>query len=166
MTTMTMPFATRNDLPSSTRGTMVELLNARLADAVDLQLQAKQAHWNVKGPAFIALHQLFDELHDQAGEWVDLIAERAVQLGGVAQGTLTTVAARSELPRYPTDIVSGRDHVLAMTASLAAFATRMRAAISAAEHADDAGTADLFTEVSRGVDKMLWFIEAHVQTEA
>ncbi len=158
-------FDTLNDLPGATRGTMVELLNARLADAVDLQLQAKQAHWNVKGPQFIALHQLFDSLYGQSGEWVDLVAERATQLGGVAEGTLQAVGARSELPSYPVALREGREHVEAVAASLAAFASRVRAAIGAAERAGDAGTADLFTEVSRAADKMLWFVEAHLQAE-
>jgi starvation-inducible DNA-binding protein len=164
-TLQTLQFATRNDLEASTREALVPLLNARLADSVDLQLQAKQAHWNVKGPQFIALHQLFDDLYEQAGEWVDLIAERAVQLGGLAEGTLDLVAARTELPTYPLETDGGRDHVVAISASLAAFGARIRSAISAAENEGDAGTADLFTEIVRAADKMLWFVESHLQTD-
>src|SRR5437660_6555618 len=96
-----------NDLPESTRGQVIDLLNQRLADAIDLELQAKQAHWNVKGPQFIALHKLFDEIHAAADEYVDLLAERIVQLGGVAEGVTAIVGERPELPEYPTDIASG-----------------------------------------------------------
>src|SRR5713226_7400864 len=90
---------------------LLELLNRRLADAIDLQLQSKQAHWNVKGPHFIALHKLFDEIHGAAEEYVDLLAERVVQLGGIAEGTSAIVAERSELPQYPINISIGEEHV-------------------------------------------------------
>ena len=162
--TDTLTYATRNDQPSEARETLVELLNARLADAIDLQLQAKQAHWNVKGPQFIALHQLFDDLHAQSVEWSDLIAERAVQLGGLAEGSLQAVSGRSELKPYP-GLTDGRGHVVATANALAAFGSRIRAAIATAESLSDMGTADLFTEIVRASDKMLWFVESHLQTE-
>src|SRR6059058_239065 len=113
--------ATLNDLPESTRGQVIDLLNQRLADAIDLQLQSKQAHWNVKGPQFIALHKLFDEIHAAADEYVDLLAERIVQLGGVAEGVTAIVAERSELPQYPINISSGEEHVWALSNALASF---------------------------------------------
>src|SRR4029077_5316407 len=114
-------YPTRNDLPESARAKLVELLNARLADAIDLQTQCKQAHWNVKGPDFIALHKLFDEVNGAVEEYVDLIAERAVQLGGMADGTARVVAKRSSLPEYSAKAGDGRVHVEALSAVLSAF---------------------------------------------
>src|SRR5262249_46574367 len=140
---------TKNDLPESTRTKMAALLNARLADSIDLMMQAKQAHWNVKGPEFIALHELFDKVVTSAGEAVDLIAERVVQLGGAAEGTVRIAAKRSELPEYPLDIVDGRAHVNALSDRLAAYGKSTRAAIRSAADAGDDDTADIFTEISR-----------------
>src|SRR5258707_9050891 len=114
-------FKTKNDLSETIRGKAVELLNARLADAIDLQTQTKQAHWNVKGPHFIALHELFDKINEDVEEYVDLLAERAVQLGGAAEGTARMVANRSSLSEYPANTVDGRSHVEALTSALAAF---------------------------------------------
>jgi starvation-inducible DNA-binding protein len=158
------PFHTRIDLPATTRGPLVELLNRRLADAVDLQTQCKQAHWNVKGPSFIALHKLFDEVHESVTEYADMLAERIVQLGGVAIGTARAVAARSELAEYPLAATSGEDHVKGLSAALAAFGSRARAAIRDASGLDDDVTVDMCTEIARGVDKLLWFVEAHAPT--
>jgi starvation-inducible DNA-binding protein len=158
-------FKTKNDLPEATRVKAVELLNARLADCIDLQTQTKQAHWNVKGPHFIGLHELFDKVNEDVEEYVDEIAERAVQLGGVAEGTARTVAKRSSLPEYPAQAVDGRSHVEALSSALATFGTAARRAIDQADELGDLDTADLFTEVSRGIDKWLWFVEAHLQAE-
>jgi starvation-inducible DNA-binding protein len=158
-------FKTKNDLPEGTRGKAVELLNARLADCKDLQTQVKQAHWNVKGPNFISLHLLFDKINDDVENYVDEIAERAVQLGGVAEGTARMVAKRSSLAEYPAGAADGRSHVEALSSALAAFGTSARKAISEAVELGDLNTADLFTEVSRGIDKWLWFVEAHLQAE-
>src|SRR5262245_46203893 len=157
-------FKTKNDLPEATRVKIVELLNARLADAIDLQTQTKQAHWNVKGPNFIALHELFDKVNEDVEDYVDDIAERAVQLAGVAQGTARTVAKRSSLAEYP-QAVDGRSHVEALSSALGAFGKAARQAIDQANELGDLDTADLFTEVSRGTDKWLWFVEAHLQAE-
>jgi starvation-inducible DNA-binding protein len=158
-------FKTRNDLPEATRVKAVELLNARLADCKDLQTQVKQAHWNVKGPNFISLHLLFDKINNDVENYVDEIAERAVQLGGVAEGTARMVARRSALAEYPTTAVDGRSHVEALSSALAAFGKAARKAIGEADDLGDLDTADLFTEVSRGIDKWLWFVEAHLQAE-
>lgn len=157
-------FDTANDLPRQTRQELCQLLNQRLADAVDLQSQMKQAHWNVKGPSFIALHELFDKVYEEVGEYVDLLAERVAQLGGVAEGTVRVAAKNSRLEEYPLDIAEGSAHVQAVSKALAAFAHDIRLAIDEADDLDDAGTADLFTEISRGIDKSLWFVEAHLQT--
>lgn len=154
---------TRNDLPEHVRRKAIELLNQNLADILDLSLQTKQAHWNVKGPHFIGLHELFDKVAEELEEYTDGIAERAVELGGVALGTLQVVSKSSRMGAYPLDIVSGKQHVIALSNALAKFGASARAAIDAANRFGDADTADLFTEVSRGVDKMLWMVEAHTQ---
>ena len=158
-------FKTKNDLPENVRTQSIELLNARLADAIDLATQTKQAHWNVKGPHFIALHELFDKINEDVEEYVDDIAERAVQLGGVAEGTARMAAKRSSLGEYPATAVDGRDHVEALSSVLAAFGKSARKAINSADELGDLDTADLFTEISRGLDKWLWFVEAHQQAE-
>jgi starvation-inducible DNA-binding protein len=156
---------TKNDLPEAQRIKLVDLLNARLADAIDLQTQLKQAHWNVKGPQFFQLHELFDKINEEVEDYVDDIAERAVQLGGVALGTARSVAGRSQLAEYPLDIAAGKDHVAALSTGLAAFGKAARRAIDQSVELRDADTADLFTEISRGIDKWLWFVEAHQQSD-
>ena len=158
-------FKTKNDLSEATRVKVVELLNARLADCIDLQTQTKQAHWNVKGPHFIGLHELFDQINEEVEDYVDLIAERAIQLGGVAEGTARMVAQRTSLAEYPVKASDGRSHVEALSSALAAFGKSARQGITAASDLGDLDTADLFTEVSRGIDKWLWFVEAHLQAE-
>ena len=158
-------FKTKNDLPDDTRAKVIDLLNARLADAIDLQLQTKYAHWNVKGPNFIALHQLFDKINEDVEDYVDDIAERAVQLGGVAEGTARMVAKRSTLAEYAAKGGDGHAHVEALSTTLAAFGKAARMAITDANDLGDLDTADLFTEVSRGIDKWLWFVEAHLQAD-
>ncbi|SRR5258706_2301604 len=156
-------FATRNTLAEDVREQVAGLLNRRLADAVDLQTQCKQAHWNVRGPEFIALHKLFDEVHEAVTEYADLIAERIVQLGAVAKGTAREVAEQSELDEYPLTIASGEDHAKNLSAAVAGFASRVRFAIAETDELEDPVTADLCTEVARGSDKWVWMIEAHVQ---
>ena len=156
-------YETSNDLPLTTRRSAIEVLNEHLADAIDLQLQAKQAHWNIKGPNFTGLHELFDRIAAEAVEYSDLIAERAVALGGVARGTLQTVSGQSQLREYPLAAADWRDHVQAMRDALATFGRGVRKAIDDVTALNDADTADLFTEISRGVDKSLWMVEAHVQ---
>jgi starvation-inducible DNA-binding protein len=158
-------FKTKNDLGESVRVKVIELLNARLADAIDLQTQTKQAHWNVKGPNFIGLHELFDQINEAVEDYVDDIAERAVQLGGVAEGTARMAAKRSSLGEYPASAATGRSHVEALSSALAAFGKLARKGITDANDLGDLNTADLFTEISRGIDKWLWFVEAHLQAE-
>ncbi len=157
--------STRNDLPEKVREKAIELLNQNLADVLDLHNQAKQAHWNVKGPSFIALHEFFDKIVDELEEYADEIAERAVELGGTAFGTVRAAAECSRLSEYPSDIYSGRDHVSALSSALAKFGRSARAAIDTAADFGDADTADIFTEVSRGIDKLLWMVEAHAQAK-
>ena len=158
-------FDTRNDLPANARTKLIELLNARLADAIDLGAQCKHAHWNVKGPNFIALHELFDKVAENIEEHIDSLAERVTALGGTAHGTIASVARASTLKAYPEDISEGLMHVDALSSALADFGAKARAAIDAAARLGDADTADLFTGVSGHIDKSLWFLEAHLHAK-
>ncbi|MGE3776145.1 MAG: DNA starvation/stationary phase protection protein Dps [Pirellulaceae bacterium] len=159
----TRTFKTHNDLPADQREKLIALLNQHLADTFDILSQCKQAHWNVKGPQFHQLHELFDQLARQVEAYVDQIAERATALGGTALGTVRMAADGSRLAEYPLDARGSMEHVEALAERFAALAATTRAAIQTAEDLGDADTADLFTEVSRGLDKALWFLEAHVQ---
>ena len=153
---------TRNTLPEEIRRKSVGLLGQSLVTAIDVQRQAKQAHWNVKGPNFIALHLLFDELHTAAIEWADLSAEWLVALGGTADGRVQQVADKTQLEAYPLELKDGSDHVRQIAAALAKYGHQMLEAISESGDAGDAATSDLFTEISRAVDDYLWKVEAHI----
>jgi len=157
-------FSTRIDIAEASREELVSLLNERLADTFDLYSQLKQAHWNVKGSDFIQLHELYDVVAESVLEYVDMIAERATALGGLALGTARMAAAASTLDEYPVGAVEGMDTVSAIADRLAAYGASVRAGIDAAVDLHDQDTADLFTEVSRAIDKHLWFVEAHLQT--
>jgi len=156
-------FQTKNDLPEARRVEVIALLNQRLADCIDLQTQCKQAHWNVKGPSFIGLHKLFDDINESVEAYVDLIAERIVQLGGIAEGTIGAVEGRSTLVDYPLTLSSGAEHVAALSDALAAFGRTARVGIEEMNELEDADSADMLTDISRGVDQWLWFVEAHQQ---
>jgi len=155
---------TKNDIAKGKRERLVEILNSRLADSLDLKSQAKQAHWNVKGMSFIGLHELFDRVSVEAEAYTDTIAERITALGGTALGTVRVSANKSSLSEYPLEITDGADHVDALSTALADYGKKVRAGIDEADKLEDQDTADLFTEVSRGVDKLLWFVEAHIQS--
>ncbi len=159
-------YKTKIDLPERTRRNVIAVLNARLADAIDLQSQVKQAHWNVKGPNFIALHELFDKISDTVLEQIDEIAERVTSLGGTAEGTVTVASKRSKLKNYPLNITAGKDHLHYLSTQIAAFGKSVREAIDDTGKMGDADTADLFTGISRDLDKYLWFLEAHLQDKA
>ena len=156
-------FSTKNDLPEDKRVEVIGWLNQRLAEAIDLQTQCKQAHWNVKGPSFIGLHKLFDDVNEDVETYVDLIAERIVQFGGIAEGTIGAAEQRSKLPDYPIGIATGAEHVAALSDALSAFGRAARITIAEMDELEDAGSADMLTGISRGVDKWLWFVEAHQQ---
>lgn len=154
---------TKNDLGTEQREKVVEILNSRLADVIDLKTQAKQAHWNVKGHHFIGLHELFDKVAIAAEAHTDLIAERVTALGGTALGTARVVAQKSSLSEYPLEIFEGTAHVDALSTAMADFGKNIRQGIDETDEIGDADTADLFTEISREIDKLLWFVEAHIQ---
>ena len=157
-------YKTKNSLSESVRTKSIALLGKNLVLAIDLSLQTKQAHWNVKGPNFIALHELFDKVSDEVREFVDLIAERITTLGGRAEGTVQAVGPRTTLAPYSLAISSGPQHLEALSSALAAFGASVRQAIDESAGFGDADTADLFTEISRETDKQLWFLEAHLQS--
>jgi len=150
-------------IESNTKTAMIDLLNARLADGIDLALITKQAHWNLKGPTFIAVHEFLDEVRKDLDEHVDIIAERVAQLDGIALGTIQTVAKATALPAYPTDIRKVEDHLKALVDRFAALSKSTREAIDAADDAGDADTADIFTAYSRALDKNLWFLKSHLE---
>ncbi|MEL6929118.1 MAG: DNA starvation/stationary phase protection protein Dps [Cyanobacteria bacterium J06600_6] len=155
-------YATRIDLSEDLRAKVVEVLNQTLAATLDLKTQTKQAHWNVKGMDFYQLHLLFDEMAGELEEYVDMVAERVTSLAGTAMGTARTAADQSVLPEYDFSAVSGAEHVAALADRYAIYAKHLRAGIEATEELGDADTADLYTEISRTIDKRLWFLEAHI----
>ena len=154
---------TKNDIGKETREKVIELLNQSLADALDLKSQAKQAHWNVKGPSFIALHELFDRVATEMDTHVDDLAERVTALGGVAMGTVRLAAERSSLSEYPHEISDGAAHVDALSSAMSDFGRKVRSNIDATDELGDKDTADIYTGISRELDKLLWFVEAHNQ---
>jgi starvation-inducible DNA-binding protein len=156
-------FTTSIDISEKTRLELADLLNARLADTVDLKTQAKQAHWNVKGIQFLQLHELFDSIAGHLEEASDLLAERVTALGGTALGTARLVAATSSLKEYDLNATTGEQHLRALAKGLGALANAARTAIDKSDQLGDKATADLFTEIVRQADKDLWFLEAHLQ---
>jgi starvation-inducible DNA-binding protein len=158
-------FPTRNDLPERTRAEMIALCNQNLADISDLYSQTKQAHWNVRGPEFFQLHELFDQLAEGVEEYIDMVAERATALGGEALGTVRMAADASRLAEFPTTLRRGIQHVEALAERYGQTAANVREAIEISDKIGDMDTSDLFIEISRGLDKWLWFLEAHLQSE-
>lgn len=154
---------TRIDLDSETREQLVTLLNQQLADTFDLYSQTKQAHWNVKGPQFFQLHELFDKLAADLLPNIDDMAERATTLGGTALGTAKMAAKASRLEEYPATVTSGTESLETLIDRYATLAASTREAIETSAKLGDADTSDLFTGISRGLDKSLWFLEAHLQ---
>ncbi|MCA9159812.1 MAG: DNA starvation/stationary phase protection protein Dps [Planctomycetales bacterium] len=158
-----LEFETRIDISEPVRESMVELLNQQLADSLDLYTQVKQAHWNVKGMKFMSLHLLFDNLAANFLRYADTIAERATALGGRAMGTVRMAAANSQLDELSCDLTEGDEFLVAMSDRFARYAASSRTAINRCEMEHDAVTADLFTEITREVDKSLYFLESHLQ---
>jgi starvation-inducible DNA-binding protein len=155
-------YTTRIDLSADVREKVIAILNQSLAASLDLKTQTKQAHWNVKGKDFYQLHELFDEMAGEMEEYVDMVAERVTALGGTALGTARIAASESILPEYNLDAVGGIDHITALAERYAAYGKHIREAIEATDNLGDADTADLYTEISRTIDKRLWFLEAHL----
>ncbi|MEH2040202.1 DNA starvation/stationary phase protection protein Dps [Nostoc sp.] len=155
-------YSTRIDIPEMLRTQVIELLNQTLASTLDLKTQVKQAHWNVKGKDFYQLHELFDEIAAEVEEFIDLVAERITALGSYALGTARIAAQQSELPEYPFDLVEGMDHVTALADRFAIYAKSLRDGIQKTDELNEMDTNDLYIEISRAIDKRLWFLEAHL----
>ena len=155
-------YSVRIDIPPEIRLYVIQLLNQTLACTVDLRSQVKQACWNVKGRDLVLLHALFATMAIELDAHIDLVAERLVVLGGVARGKVRTAAMHSRLPEYPGAIMDGDAHVQALTECFASYATALRADIAHATEVEDAGSAALYTDISRGVDKRLGFLEAYL----
>jgi starvation-inducible DNA-binding protein len=153
---------TRNTLSENIRAQSMDILNKHLAAAIDLHAQVKQAHWNVRGAAFIAIHELFDKVASDVEDYSDLLAERAAALGGTAHGTIQVATERSFLVRYPLEIADEQEHVFAVAGALAAFGQSIQESIDVTANFGDPTTSDVFTEISRGIDKNLWFVESHI----
>lgn len=159
----TVLHATKVSLPKKERTELIAILNQSLASTADLQAQLKHAHWNVKGMDFIALHKLFDDLHEEVEEFVDVIAERITSLGGTALGTVQAVVKNTQLRTYPVDIFSAKDHLEHLTHNFAILGELARTNIDKTAELDDMGTNDLYIDLVRMLDKNLWFLEAHLQ---
>jgi starvation-inducible DNA-binding protein len=155
----------RNDLNDNAKKTSIGVLQGCLTDSIDLYNGTRQAHWNVKGPHFGALHTLFETFYTTLAEDIDVLAERLVQLGGTAMGTSQSVTGATRLPPYPTDLTAGMDHVRALVDRYAGVAKSLREGIGATDEAGDADTADVLTGISRNIDKALWMLEAHTQAD-
>lgn len=166
MKEQSVAFETRNDLPKQTRAPIIDLLNQQLADTFDLYSQTKQAHWNVKGIHFRELHLMFDEFAASLIEHIDLIAERATALGGLARGTARMAAESSRLPEFPLETVADGEVVEVLADRFANYAASTRQAMATANECDDQDTMDMLTEISRTIDKYLWFLEAHLQIQS
>ena len=156
-------YRTANDLKDNAKQASIGALNRLLTTSIDLALATKHAHWNIKGPNFIALHEMIDGFRTQLDGHIDTMAERIVQLGGMATGTLQDVAQASVLAPYPARITSQNDHLPALVERFAKLASIVRAGIDETAAAGDADTADILTGTSRDLDKALWFLEAHLQ---
>lgn len=156
-----MMFDTTIDIPEQTRQSMIGLLQAHVSDGQDLYYQLRQAHWTLRGPNWIGLHELFEKIYEEVEDQVDLMAERLQLLGGHTEGTIQAAAKNTRLPPYPLDAVTPAEHIEAATTALASYAKTVRGAIDEASEAGDEGTADLFTETVRGLDRARWMIEAH-----
>jgi starvation-inducible DNA-binding protein len=158
-------YHTRNTLPEKIRNEVANELQKLLAVSIDMALQCKQAHWNMKGPDFIALHELFDGITNDMRSYSDLIGERIVQLGTSAEGTIQAISKRTQLPQYPLTLTTGKSHIEALSISLANYGEVIRGMVNRSAEMGDQATSDILTEVLRGSDKWLWMLESHIQTK-
>ncbi|UWQ22739.1 DNA starvation/stationary phase protection protein Dps [Jannaschia sp. W003] len=156
-----MPESFVEGLESQTQSQMIDLLNARLADSVDLTLAVKQAHWNLRGSGYIGVHELLDQVADRLREQSDLMAERVAIMGGYAAGTTQEAAKNTSLAPYPVELTDIQDHIEELVQRFKHHGRNLREAIESAGEAGDDDVEDLFTEVSREVDKDAWFIGAN-----
>jgi starvation-inducible DNA-binding protein len=156
-------YSSQIDLSEEVRQELVGILNQQLADTFDLYSQTKQAHWNVKGEDFYSRHKFFDDLAESIEEYVDTLAERVTALGGIALGTVRMAAEQSTLKEFGVEITDGMSCIKALIERYAAYAVSNRVALTRARELGDPTSEDLFIEISRVIDKDLYFLESHVQ---
>ncbi len=154
--------ANRSSISLINKEQLIAILNQQLADNIDLHSQVKQAHWNVKGINFYALHQMFDQFAREILDYIDMTAERITALGGVAQGGLTIVSNNSRLKPGTTTFQKGESTLKELSSRYQQLSSSTRESINKSEDLGDSATADLFTEVVRGLDKTLWMLESHL----
>jgi len=147
-------------LPEDARARLIDALNARLADGLDLHGQVKVAHWNIKGPLFPSLHPLFETFAVSLAAFNDEVAERAVTLGGIARGTVRQVAARTRLAEYPAETTRDLEHVALLADRIEAYLDGTRQARTTAASLGDDESVDLFTRVIQEFEKNAWFLRA------
>ena len=150
----------RNDVNDNAKKVSIQVLQANLTDAIDLYNSTRQAHWNVKGPSFHSLHELFETFYTTLAEDIDILAERLVQLGGTAMGTSQSVVSGTRIKAYPTDVRQGDQHVVELLERYGALAATVRAGIDQTDESGDSDTADILTGVSKNLDKAVWMLEA------
>ena len=135
-------------------------LQATLVELIDLSLQAKQAHWNVVGPAFKPVHEFLDELTGEYRDWYDMVAERLTAIGVAPDGRTATVSATTPLAPLPIGPIEDRAALAAVEERVTLVAAHLR------ERAEDLGevdvaTQDLVIEILRGLEKQRWMLRAH-----
>jgi starvation-inducible DNA-binding protein len=157
--------ATRIGIPPEIRLDVITMLNQTLACTVDLRSQVRQACWNTKGKDFSVLHALFAIMLSELQTYTDMVAERIAVLGGVVMGTVRMAAMKSKLPEYPDAVMEGDGHVRALVERFGRYGVTLRDDIALATDVEDAGSAALYTDISRGVDKQLWILETHLRRQ-
>jgi starvation-inducible DNA-binding protein len=162
-TTVNRMYKTRVALPEDVKAKVVEVMQERLAEALDMYSQAKFAHWNVKGENFYQLHLVFDSVAETIFPQIDQIAERLTQLGGVANGTVRQAAMVSRIPEYNVDLVAGMDHVCALADALGHYCKELREASDKIDEIGDEPTSDFFKQLVVEAEEQLYFLESHLE---
>ncbi len=156
-------YETRIALSAETKAKVVEVMQERLAEALDMYSQAKFAHWNVKGDNFYQLHLVFDSVADHVFPQIDAIAERLTQLGGVANGTVRQAAMVSKIPEYKVDLIAGMEHVAALADALGHYCAELREASDKIDEIGDEPTSDFFKQLVVEAEEQLYFLESHLE---
>ena len=156
---------TRIGMPPEIRLDVITMLNQTLACTVDLRSQVRQACWNIKGKDFSLLHPIFAAMLSELQMYTDMVAERITVLGGVVMGTVRMAATQSKLPEYPDAVMEGDGHVQALVERFGRYAVTLRDDIALAADVEDAGSAAVYTDISRGVDRQLWILETHLRRQ-
>jgi starvation-inducible DNA-binding protein len=162
-TTVKRMYKTRIALPDEAKAKVVEVMQERLAEALDMYSQAKFAHWNVKGDNFYQLHLVFDSVAESIFPQIDEIAERLTQLGGVANGTVRQAAMVSKIPEYNVELIAGMEHVCALADALGHYCKELREASDKIDDIGDEPTSDFFKQLVVEAEEQLYFLESHLE---